>query len=199
MNGFQRVVVRALNGTVQIGGRCWRWPWENTKGRQRIGRLLALAFGCWALFRLSTFWPAFGALALAGLLILGYWQALPMPIGESEAEDETEPEAADEPPMLSPAETRQLIIDSARHLAGERQGVHLEQMHAYWSTEGDLGMDLSEFRRWVEQHGVPVRDSLKVSGKTRIGIHLGDLPSIAPRPAAAPPPPTVPDDLLQDW
>ncbi|MEY9837426.1 hypothetical protein [Streptacidiphilus sp. EB103A] len=199
---WEQTVTRAFIGTRQTAGRV-RWIWEKEDGRRRLGRMvsrsLTTAFGLWSAYALGTHWPWVGAAEIIALLCYGHAKArleeteLPEAAEDEQAEDAAQPVTAR--PMPSPAEIRQLLIDSVRHLAGERQGVHLDQLHAVWSLDGDLEMDLSEFRRWVEAHGVPVRDSLKASGKTRIGIHLSDLPASA----AETPPPVVPDELLQDW
>jgi hypothetical protein len=203
-DSWEHTVTRAFIGTGQTARRV-RWIWETEKGRARFGQIisrsLCVAFGLWSAGTLALHWPWVGAAEIIALLSYGHAKAQ---LEEAEqAEAELEAEDAEQPvttrPMPTPAELRQLLIDSVRHLAGERQGVHLDQLHTVWSLDGDLGMDLSEFRRWVEAHGVPVRDSLKVSGKTRIGIHLSDLPAVAAATGASTPPPVVPDDLLQDW
>lgn len=207
MSNIERHVERAVNGTFQIGPRLFRWPAHSEGARQFLARVLALAAGAWTAWRLGNQWPWLWALMVAAAVIAGYTLAdTPAKAAEEDeeesgpVEDDPELETAEEDrPRPSPAEIRQILIDSVRDLAGERQGVHLDQMHAVWSLEGDLGMDLSEFRRWVEQHGIPVRDSLKASGKTRIGIHLADLPRRPPTEPTATTPPAVPDDLLQDW
>lgn len=198
---WQQTVTRAFIGTGQVVGRL-RWIWETEDGRVRfrriIGRTLATAFGLWSAYALGAHWPWVGAAELIALLCYGHAKAR---IEEAEAAEQADDDPAQPASrtMPTPAEIRQLLIDSVRHLAGQRQGVHLDQMHTVWSLEGDLGMDLTEFRRWIESHGIPVRDSLKASGKVRIGIHLDDLPAASPGPAAETTPPVVPDDLLQDW
>lgn len=201
---WEDTVSRAFIGTGQRAGRV-RWIWEKAEGRSRlgliVGRSLSVGFGLWSAGALALHWPWVGVAEVIALLWYGHAKAEIEEAEQAEAEleaDDAEQLAAARP-MPTPAEIRQLLINSVRHLAGERQGVHLDQLHAVWSLEGDLEMDLSEFRRWVEAHGVPVRDSLKASGKTRIGVHLSDLPAGAAPTGPAAPPPVVPDDLLQDW
>lgn len=198
---WQQAVTRTVVGTGRLGGRRLRWIWETEAGRARLGQIVArtigTAFLVYTFIRFGTYWPWVGVAEIVGVLWYGYAKAQLEEEQLAEDGDEPEPEEPTAPAASMPAapDVRRLIIDSVRHLAGQRQGVHLEQLHAYWSLHGDLGMDLSEFRRWVEAHGVPVRNSLKASGTTRIGIHLADLPT----EAAATPPPLVPDDLFQDW
>ena len=220
MAPWQATVTRAVIGAGQTGSRRLRWIWETEDGRRRLGRVIARligsAFIVYAIIRLGTYWPWVGAAEIIALLWYGHAKAQVEEAeqGDDQADEEldeydAEPEqaaasatavpAAAARPMPTPAERRQLLIDSVRHLAGARQGVHLDQLHTVWSLEGDLQMDLSEFRRWVEAHGITVRNSLKVSGATRIGIRLDDLPAAAAPAAAGTPPPVVPDDLLQDW
>lgn len=203
-DSWEHTVARACIGTGQTVGRV-RWIWEKAEGRARLGlivsRGLTTAFGLWSAGALALHWPWVGAAEIIALLFYGHAKA---EIEEAEqAEAEPEADDAEQPatarPMPSPAEIRELLINGIRHLAGQRQGVHLDQLHTVWSLEGDLQMDLSEFRRWVEAHGIPVRDSLKAGGKTRIGVHLDDLPAAAPPTGLPTPPPVVPDDLLQDW
>lgn len=197
MSGWERHLERAVNGTVQLGPRGWRWLWESKAGRTIIARLAATAFAGWAMYRLAGQWPWLWGVAVALVIVQGYRGA--------EEQQDGEVEDADAPAPLAPALTRAAmrteLIATIRRLAEHRAGVHLAAVHADWLDRGllDEGRSLSEFREFVESLGLVVVDSVKTRGATRIGVHVADLPGAAPAPAAATPPPAVSDDLFQDW
>lgn len=192
MSAWERHLARMVNGTVQLGPRHWHWLWESKEGRTVIARLFLTVGAGWAMYRLAGAWPWLWGAAVVLVLVRGYRSAEEEELaGAEEAEDEV---SEDGEPELSPDDIRQLLIDSIRHLADGRAGIHLEELRTDWLDDG-LDMDLSEFRRWVESHGLHVDDSVKSRGKTRIGIRLAALPA----EAAATPPPVAPDDLFQDW
>lgn len=222
MNRFQRASVRAIDGSIQIGGRCCRWPWEPNPepdddeypeplgfwGRARRGALQLAAIV--AAYEFSLRWPWLDPIAVAVVLVLGYREALPAPpatAAEPQAEepelledDDPEQELLPAPPEPTAA-SRQLIIDSVRLLAGGYANVHLAELSEHMEA-GEFCVDLSEFRRWVEAHDLRVRDSVKSRGITRCGIRVTDLPEPAPAEAAETPPPprpVLPPDALQDW
>lgn len=208
MNALQRACVRSINGTIQIGGRCWRWPWEPDPepedgedveplgfwGRtRRCGLLLAAGF---AAYRLSLYWPWLAPLGVAVVMIYGYREAMPIPAAAARPQEIT-PLV----PALTRAAMRAELIDTIRSLADGLKNVHLADVHAQWLDRGlvDAGRTLTEFRAFAESLGIPVRDSVKARGNTRIGVRVADLPPTDPEPAAETPPPAIPGDRLQDW
>jgi hypothetical protein len=198
VNAFQRGIVRAINGSIQIGARCWRWPWQEAAWRRRARRAALLAFGLWSLYRLSGQWHWIGGAAIALLLAKGYRDGfVNEPPQQLVDVDHYEPDA-DAAVELDPVDARQLIIDSVLHLADGYANVLLSTLYAHMDA-AQMELDLSAFRRWVESHDIPVRDAVKAARRVGIGIRVADLP--APRPAGPTrtPPPVVPDHLLQDW
>lgn len=166
MNTFQRGVVRALNGTIQIGGRCWRWPWQHAGFWPRAVRFGWLCFGCWSLFRLSTFWPWVGAGAIAVLLILGYWQALPV-------DQDAEADEAEGEPGLTREEQ---VLGTVVGIIGDAPGIHLDTLLAELQQQPDCGeMTREDLRAILAAVGCPVRRALRVGQRTGVaGVHRDD-------------------------
>lgn len=199
MNLLQRTIVRTINGTLQIGARLWRWPWETKEGRERLRRVVALAAAAWALYRLAGRWHWIGEVAVGVALICAYRTADPV-VDEDDASSNLD-EALPEPTV---EQLQAALIETIRTLGNGNNGVHLDRILAGWQHAGlaDPDMTLTEFRQSVEHLGIPVRSSLKVSGIVRIGVHLDDLPKPQVSDTGHLPdttPPAVPDDLFQDW
>ncbi|WP_101253848.1 hypothetical protein [Streptomyces barkulensis] len=97
---------------------------------------------------------------------------------KKEPRDGTEPR--------SPEEVHAAIVDWARQMIGNRNGVHLADLldnaHAHHLL---TDLDLPAFRTALEGWGIPVRQQLKVTGRNRPGIHRDDLPA-DPKPAPSP-------------
>jgi hypothetical protein len=204
VNLVQRTAVRTINGLLQGGTRLWHWTWETAEGRERIRqtgrRVLGVATVGYSLYRLAGRWHWIGAAAVAVALVLAYRSGDP---AAEEDPDPTEEEPDDVEAEPSVEELRDALIATVRELAGPDRGVHLYRVHQHWQRPDAPPSTLSEFRQNVEHLGIPVRDSLKAGGTTRIGIHLDDLPPASSSNAAdaqpAGPPPAVPKDLFQDW
>lgn len=203
MSGWERHLARMVNGTVQIGPRRWRWLWESKDGRTIIARLAATVAWGWALYRLGGQWHWLWGAAIVAVLFQAYRGAEDEPeeVEQPEGDDlEPEPELPPAPPAPTEA-SRQLIVDSVLHLAAGYANVHLCDLADHMEAE-QWCVDLSEFRRWVEAHDVPTRDSVKSRGITRSGIRVADLPQPPPDEVAETPPPplpVLPPDALQDW
>lgn len=175
MTRRQRVADRISRGSVQIGWRIARWPWEQKAWRERAGRLAVQGFSGWAVWRLAEAFPVVPEAALGWWLIAAYRAA--------DAEEEAEPEVlVEQKPEPSREQLRGTLIHTIRTLAAGGNGVHLDRVFIGWQKAGlaDTTMTLSEFREFVEAFGIPVRSSLKVRGLVRIGVHLADLPDPSP-------------------
>jgi hypothetical protein len=202
VNGFQRAVVRTINGTIQIGARIWRWPWESKEGREKLRRGIALIASGWSLYRLTGRWPWIGAVAITVALICAYRTADEVVDDENEVEETTADLQSIPEPTVE--QLQGALIETIRRLADPVGRVHLDRVLIGWQEAGlaDPDMTLSEFRQTVEHLGIPVRSSIKVAGVVRIGVHLDDLQQadelvVGNLPTTTPP--VVPDDLLQDW
>jgi hypothetical protein len=172
----QRVADRISRGSVQIGWRIARWPWEQKAWRERAGRLAVQGFSGWAVWRLAEAFPVVPEAALAWWLIAAY-RAADAEDDEAELEDVIE-----QRPEPSREQLRDTLLHTVRTLAAGGNGVHLDRVFIGWQRAGmaDTTMTLSEFREFVEDCGIPVRSSLKVRGIVRIGVHLADLPDPSP-------------------
>lgn len=205
MNGFQRAGVRAINGSIQIGGRCWRWPWEPTPEPQdgesavpigfwtRARRGGLLLFAAWSLYRLSAQWHWIGGAIITILLICGYREGFvnepeqqPTATGDAELLAEPEHQEQEQGPLTAEPEAEHLT--PAEQFIRDRQLI-VDSVHylaagytnvhladlAAHMDAADWCADLSEFRTWVHLHKVPTRDSVKARGMTRVGIRVSDL------------------------
>jgi hypothetical protein len=203
VNLLQRVIVRTINGAIQIGARLWRWPWETKEGRERLRRAIALVAAGWSLYRLAGRWHWIGEVAVGVALICAYRVADEVVV-DQQAEDEEISSKLDGIPEPTVEQLQAALIETIRTLGDGSNGVHLDRILIGWQEAGlaDPDMTLSEFRQTIEHLGIPVRSSLKVSGVVRIGVHLDDLPKPQVSDPGQPPdttPPAVPDDLFQDW
>lgn len=198
MSAWEQHLERLVNGTVQLGPRHWRWLWESKAGRTIIARLAITAGAGWAMYRLAGQWPWLWAVAVLLVLAKGY---LSMADGEQPEDAEPEPEPVAFDPVWTREAMRTELLHSLRTLADGYANVHLSRVHSEWIDRGliDESRELTEFRTFAESLGIPVRDSVKAGGSTRIGVRIADLPEPDPQPAAETAPPAVPDDLLQDW
>ena len=189
MTRRQRAASRISRGSVQIGWRIARWPWEEKAWRERAGRLAVQAFGGWAVWRLAEAYPAVPEVALGWWLIAAY-RAADAEEDDNEAEAEQREQHQEQQDLIVGAHTieqlREALADTVRELAGGSTGAHLDAVMADWQEQGLIHHDrtLSEFRAFVEGLGVRVRASQKVRGLNRMGIRLSDLPP----PRRAPPP-----------
>lgn len=199
MSRWERHLERMVNGTVQLGPRGWHWLWESKAGRTVIRRLAVTLIAAWAMYRLAGQWPWLWAVAVLLVLAQGYRSA-----AEDDVPDELELEDDAEDADLFAGWTREELLaalaETVVRLADGRAGVHLDRVREDW-IERDLiqPCDLSDFRVFAEAQGLPVRDSVKALGTTRIGVRVAELPQAAVEPAAETPPPAAPDDLFQDW
>lgn len=202
MNGLQRICVRTINGTIQIGARMWRWPWETKEGRERFRRVGVSLTAAWSLYRLAGRWHWIAAVAITVALICAYRAADEVVDGQDEDEETASNlEAVSEPTV---EQLQGALVATVLRLADSVGRVHLDRILIGWQEAGLAGRDmtLSDFRKTVEHLGVPVRDSVKVAGVVRIGVHTDDLTQAQLTDSRTLPkttPPVVPDDLLQDW
>lgn len=176
MTRRQRVADRISRGSVQIGWRIARWPWEEKAWRQRAGRVTVQVFCGWAGWRLAETFP------VVPEAVLGWWLIAAYRAADAEDDRAEAEEQVDQRPEPSREQLRATLIHTIRTLAAGGNGVHLDRVHLGWQRAGlaDTTMTLSEFREFVEGCGIPVRSSLKVRGQVRIGVHLADLPTPSP-------------------
>lgn len=181
MNWLRRHLVRVGDGSPdlfwQLARRAAAGTW-----RERGGRALALLLVGWVWWQMLNTWAWLTGVAL-GWWIIKAWRA-------ADVEERVEEQLAEVDEVRATAgEWRAAmaleLADTARRLAYGAQGVHLERVFDDWVGRGLVhpGRTLSDFRRMCVHVGIPVRDSLKVAGVNRIGIHLADLP--APSPTGA--------------
>ncbi len=173
----RRIASRIYDGSIVVGWRIARWPWERKAWRERAGRLGIQAFSGWAVWRLAETFPIVPEAALGWWIIAAYRAA---------EDDEYDEDQDEEEGLIVGAHTiaqlREALADTVRELAGTATGVHLDRVLFDWKARGLVSRDrtLSEFREFVEVCGIPVRASLKVGGVVRIGVHLADLPNPSP-------------------
>ena len=185
MKWLRRAGARVYDGSIQIGWRVGRWPWQDPNKGERAVRAVLLAAVVGVLW-----WVGQAVPRVAGLLMLG-WVVAAFRAGEAEEEAAGDDQAEtasnlDEVSAPTRADLLADLVDTITQLAGTGRGVHLNLVYRNWLDRGLIRDErtLSQFRRFAEDLGVPVRDSLKVAGKVGIGVRLADLPG----PAAATPP-----------
>ncbi|MFC1434280.1 hypothetical protein ACEZDB_26935 [Streptacidiphilus sp. N1-3] len=184
MKWLRRAAARIYDGSIQIGWRVGRWPWQDPhKGEQAV-RTVLLAAAVAVLWWVGQAVPRVAGIALVA------WAVAAFRAGEAEEEAAGEEAGDGAGEQLVPAPTRADLladlVDTITQLAGTGRGVHLSLVYRNWLDRGLIRDErtLSQFRRFAEDLGVPVRDSLKVAGKVGIGVRLDDLPDV---PATPPP------------
>lgn len=87
------------------------------------------------------------------------------------------------------------MVRRIRGLIGDANGVHLDVLLAALVEDRVTLLAggrpvcspaVADLRRDLEGRGIPVRDSLKVAGLNRVGVHRGDLPTPSGAPPLAP-------------
>jgi hypothetical protein len=187
---IQSAFVRTATGTLQLGGRRWRWIWEKKKGRAKIGRtiarILGSSFACFAAYRIGSTWPLAGGAIICAVLARGYAKADQSEQPQTEPEDQGEPEIE-----LTPEEiVLQLVVD----LIGDAPGIHLDTLLTQLQQVPDwAAMTRDELRLVLHAAGCPIRRALRVGQRTGIaGVHRDDaqaaLDALAEDPTPLPPP-----------
>lgn len=178
MTILRALCARIGDGSAQIGWRIARWPWTDQGWRARTGRSIWMVFLGFALWQITQHYPPAMAVVVIWFLVKAY--RVGTATIAKDAQDDTEPV-----PLTAwhyREANRLELIDTVLRLADNGLAVHLDTVFADFA-ERDLvspGRTLSDFRRMCDQVGIPVRDSVKVAGRTRIGIHLNDLPDHSP-------------------
>jgi hypothetical protein len=188
VNRLRRVMARIYDGSVVIGWRAARWPWETAEWWARARRLAWQGALGWAAWQITGHYPGTRWLAVIVYCWWAYRLGSPAPLRGEEPEDEPLVEL-DEPGLdddldheLAVEGVRAAILPRIRALIGDGTGVHLDTLHRLLIAEGQLPdwYELSELRRKLVAAGIPVRASLKVAGVVRIGVHRDDLPGPSP-------------------
>lgn len=82
------------------------------------------------------------------------------------------------------------FVQFLRDRIGDRNGVLLVELLAgLHAAEMHLDWDVTALRGVVERLGIPVRDKIKVSGATSVGVHVDDLTHVWDVVVMPPPPP----------
>lgn len=117
--------------------------------------------------------PVLAAPVLGGVL-LAAWNAGIPENGEDQDEEEQEPEELGDEEFIAVLRTE----------IGDRNGVLLRDIADALETAGlAVGWTVAEVRQQCDACGIPVKDSIKVAGKTSIGVHRDALPPAAPAPS----------------
>lgn len=159
------------DGSALLIRRGWALLGQRLHGWERLGVLAgagyAIGYTCWHAPHIAEFAaPA----AVVGWCVAAWWAAPPN--DDEPNEDETE-----DPPAASPEEIYVATLDWIRQQIGDRQAVHLRDLLAHAQAHGILeGIDVTTLRGRLEDHGVPVRDRVRVRGLgVTVGIHRDDL------------------------
>jgi hypothetical protein len=149
---------RPVAATIRCGGALWAGA-HFGPGLLDHGPLLAAASVCWC-------WAA--------------WRAKPI-------EDKSEQDGEAESPQHTVEEIRTGVHQLLHAAVAGRNGVHLSELLDTLQQAGLLGAEvtLPELRRALDRWGIPTRDSLKVAGLNRAGVHRDDLPPL-PEPLPQP-------------
>lgn len=155
---------RPVAATVRLGATGWLGLHLGPSLLDH-GALVAAAGVCWC-------WAA--------------WRTRPA----EESKQDPDGQAEDDGPRHTAAEIRDGVHRLLHAAVAGRNGVHLAELLGELQQAGFLGEEvtLPELRRALEQWGVTARDSLKVAGLTRVGVHRDDLPPLPdplPLPALA--------------
>lgn len=124
----------------------------------------------WVLWRILKALPTMWVLSAAWLY--GAWRAgkdVPRPSAEAAA-DQTEA-------APSGAGMRRLLVG----LIGSRNGVHLVDVLAHLQKMGHAAdWSVSDLRSRLASLGIPVRRTVKVAGRSTLGVHRDDLAAPSP-------------------
>jgi hypothetical protein len=161
-------------GLVAAGAGGQRREWASWVGcghaRTALARLAGSAAAVWAVGALvwhtpGLMWP------LAGGWLVAVWRR------GREIERQQDAEAA--------------FVQFLRDRIGDRNGVLLAELLAgLHAAEMHLDWDVTALRRVVERLGIHVRDKIKVSGDTSVGVHVDDLTHVWDVGVTPPPPPS---------
>lgn len=152
---------RPVAATIRVGATGWLGLHLGPAMIDHPG-LLASVGACWC-------WAA--------------WRTRPT----EESEQDPDEQAEDDGPRHTAAEIRDAVHRLLHAAVAGRNGVHVVELLGELQTAGLIGTEVTvaELRRALEGWGIPVRDSLKVSGLNRPGIHRDDLQPL-PEPLPQP-------------
>lgn len=135
-----------------------------------VRRLAATFIGGWFLASLVMNAPRMMWL-VAGLWLAAVWRT---------GRDIVKEERADE-----------AFVQWLRDLIGDRNGVLLAEVLAGFHAAGmHPDWDVTVVRSICDRLGIPVKDSIKVSGSVSVGVHVDDLTSVWDVQVTPPPPAT---------
>jgi hypothetical protein len=147
------------NVFVQLG----RWHGGvGLEGSQRAGGVILRFVGS-----LLILWFAGGVLWAVGVLqyaALMTWFVTACIFG-GDAEDVL----GDDPEEVEPELP---VVEALHALLGDRNGVHLSQVAEH------LSVDQRAVRGFLDEHGIRVRQSLKIDGLNLTGVHRDDMPPL---------------------
>lgn len=168
-----------LRGSTTIGTAIWCWcadrpeddpgrPWWRC-GLSAFVLLVAIGspYTTYATIAAGTTWTA-------AALAVGYREvphpATPAPV-----------------PDVDQADAERAFVQLLHDAVGDRNGVHLSTIAEILHQHGFLtDWGVPDLRERCAALGVPVRASLKVEGKVRVGVHRDDLPALPQEPRPAP-------------
>lgn len=110
------------------------------------------------------------------------WRAKPQKTAEAEAADQSETSA------YTDDEVRHAVDELVRNAVVGRNGVHVAELLAELQRVGylDAEITVAELRRALERWDILTRDSVKVGGVNKPGVHRDDLqPLLQPLPEPA--------------
>lgn len=165
-----------VTGTQALTARAWDWcagagTWPGA-GKRGLGLLAGAA----AAVVTVNHHPEVGIPVVVCAWCVAAWMHAP----DQEPEEQLA-EGPGEQPGAAPEDVVDAVLDWVRNVIGTSNGIHLADLLAHAHAHGLLtDLDISGFRTALEQHRIPVREQLKVSGRNRPGIHRDDLPKPLP-------------------
>ncbi|MFE5873024.1 hypothetical protein ACFQ6V_30835 [Streptomyces roseifaciens] len=187
--------------TYQALGRACAWCMAG-EGSSKVWRALGVVIGVGTAYRLTGSSPIVAGGLYMAWLGLAWTQTPPQVTRAPSAEEPDEEEVEETDEALGPAAEEDVgkfptplsdpleaaaFLDRLRTLIGDRNGVLLRTVVADLHDAGvPAEWGVPEARALCTALGVPVKDSLKVTGKTSIGVHRSALPdAVVPSPRDA--------------
>jgi hypothetical protein len=197
------VLVDLLAGSRVLAGRWWLWTAavETLKARlERIcGSVAAVAVAGWEV----EHYPAVGMPVALVAWCAAAWTFAPVRPVKPTTRDDHETLGEPDEDQNSGTDSNAVEAEAAMHRFVEhaiaaakhhgRHGAHLSELLAALHRGGRLQhWSVTDLGAYLRQIGIPVRDSVRVGKKTRVGVHHTDLRKHLGR-APVLPPEMVPD------
>jgi hypothetical protein len=177
VKALRRFAARIYDGSVVIGWRLGRWPWQDKAWRSRTGRLAWVAFVCWAGWRLIERFQTLAAVAVAWFLVAAFRAAATDTPQQQPPDDAGEQLPAGDQTDHPPGDFAELL----RTLITDGPGIHLAEVAQAMTGNPK---DTAAVREQCTRAGIPVAAGTRSATRPGVstGIRAADLPP--------PPPPT---------